>query len=137
MGRFGFTDSERETRPPIGLRFGSIQIRLTYRPIISNSRQGPWIPRIPSLPLFATVNLSMQASKRPPPEPSASHELVPVGPRDVQLSRRARRDDNGHLPTTARALVLRNGKYGARGTGELVATRKISGREKLDLLGGE
>jgi hypothetical protein len=31
---------------------------------------------------------------------------------------------------------LRDGKYGARGTGELVLVSKLTGREKLDLLAG-
>ena len=38
--------------------------------------------------------------------------------------------------STARALVLRNGKHGAMGTGELVAHGRLSGREKLELLAG-
>ena len=38
--------------------------------------------------------------------------------------------------TTERALVLRNGKHGAMGTGELVAVGRMSGREKFDLLSG-
>lgn len=39
--------------------------------------------------------------------------------------------------STARALVLRNGRTGAMGTGELVAMTRLSGREKLELLAGE
>ncbi|KAG6885905.1 hypothetical protein C0993_007923 [Termitomyces sp. T159_Od127] len=31
-------------------------------------------------------------------------------------------------------MVLRNGKHGARGTGEMILVSKLSGREKLDLL---
>ena len=38
--------------------------------------------------------------------------------------------------STARALILRNGKHGAMGTGELVAQGRMSGREKLELLAG-
>ncbi|PCH43414.1 hypothetical protein WOLCODRAFT_138330 [Wolfiporia cocos MD-104 SS10] len=66
---------------------------------------------------------------------SNSRELVPVGPREVFAKNPSRlRDANGNKPLTARALVLRNGKYGAWGTGELVLVGKMSGREKLDLL---
>ena len=65
-------------------------------------------------------------------------ELKTNAPRDIQVKHHGHlRNDDGHLPTTARALVLRNGKYGAMGTGELVLTKKISGREKLELLGGK
>lgn len=78
---------------------------------------------------------------------SASRDLVPVGPRHVStkapghLSTRAsknqsKRNENGEKPTTSRAIVLRNGKYGARGTGELILVSKLTGREKLDLLAG-
>lgn len=38
--------------------------------------------------------------------------------------------------STARALVLRNGKHGAMGAGELAAPARMSGREKLELLAG-
>jgi hypothetical protein len=68
---------------------------------------------------------------------SESRELVPVGPRHVTAHMSAtRRDENGKRPTTSRALVLRNGKYGAMGTGEVSAFGKLSGREKLELLAG-
>ncbi|KAG6813367.1 hypothetical protein H0H92_011633 [Tricholoma furcatifolium] len=71
--------------------------------------------------------------------PSKSRSLIPVGPRTVASSRGKHhgvRDENGERPTTVRAMVLRNGKYGARGTGEMILTSKLSGREKLDLLAG-
>lgn len=74
-----------------------------------------------------------KGSTAPPP---ASRDLVPVGPRAVFGKNAVRRDANGNKPTTARALVLRNGKYGARGTGEIMLLNKMSGREKLDLLAG-
>ena len=77
---------------------------------------------------------------RPPAKPavSTSRELVPVGPREVFKKHPGReRDANGNKPLTARALVLRNGKYGAMGTGEVVLASRMSGREKLDLLAGE
>jgi hypothetical protein len=67
---------------------------------------------------------------------AASKALVPVGRKDVSAKNPLKRNENGDLPTTARALVLRNGKFGARGTGELMVVNKISGREKLDLLAG-
>ncbi|KAI0665909.1 hypothetical protein C8Q78DRAFT_985573 [Trametes maxima] len=74
---------------------------------------------------------------RPPAKPtlSSSREVVPVGPREVFKKHHGReRDANGNKPLTARALVLRNGKYGAMGTGEIVLASRMSGREKLDLL---
>ncbi|KAG6850951.1 hypothetical protein H0H93_005820 [Arthromyces matolae] len=68
--------------------------------------------------------------------PSKLGSLVPVGPRTVASKKKNQgiRDENGEKPTTTRALILRNGKYGARGTGELMLASKLSGREKLDLL---
>lgn len=77
---------------------------------------------------------------RPPPGlalPSNRTDLVKVGSRQVQVKHPTRLDENGLLPSTARALVLRNGKQGAMGTGELMSLRKPIGREKLDLLGGK
>jgi len=71
-----------------------------------------------------------------PPVLSKVTDLVPVGPRHVQKASHAKRDEGGYKPSTSRALVLRNGKYGARGGGELMLASKISGREKLDLLAG-
>ncbi|KAF7361625.1 hypothetical protein MVEN_00505800 [Mycena venus] len=78
-----------------------------------------------------------------PPKPKAtlkapaaptSNALVPVGARHLSAKRQTKRDENGDKPTTARALVLRNGKHGARGTGEMILVTKLLGREKLDLL---
>jgi len=76
--------------------------------------------------------------------PQPSRAVVPVGRKDVSTraaghltkaaKNRSKRDENGDKPTTARAVVLRNGKYGARGTGELMLATKLTGREKLDLL---
>lgn len=78
-----------------------------------------------------------KAAPRPKPPLSKSRELVPVGPREVfKKSHGRQRDENGHKPLTARALVLRNGKHGAMGTGEVVLASRMSGREKLDLLAG-
>lgn len=74
---------------------------------------------------------------KPKPTLSKSRALVPVGPREVFKKHAGReRDANGHKPLTARALVLRNGKHGAMGTGEIVLASRMSGREKLDLLAG-
>jgi hypothetical protein len=69
--------------------------------------------------------------------PSNHTDLVKLGSRQVQVKHPTRLDENGLLPSTARALVLRNGKQGAMGTGELMSLRKPIGREKLDLLGGK
>lgn len=38
--------------------------------------------------------------------------------------------------STQQALILRNGKYGAMGGGELVPHGRLSGREKMELLAG-
>lgn len=69
---------------------------------------------------------------------STSRDLVPVGPRELSTKAKShgKRDENGEKPTTARALILRDGKHGARGTGELIHVTKLIGREKLDLLAG-
>ena len=77
---------------------------------------------------------------RPPPGSALSPnptDLVRRGNRQVQVKHPNRLDENGLLPSTARALVLRNGKQGAMGTGELMSLRKPIGRDKLDLLGGK
>ena len=68
-----------------------------------------------------------------------SGDLVPAGPRGVstKTTKRSTHSGNSEKPTTARALILRNGKHGARGTGELMLVTKLSGREKLDLLAGK
>ncbi|KAF9478819.1 hypothetical protein BDN70DRAFT_879530 [Pholiota conissans] len=68
-----------------------------------------------------------------------TQELVSIGRRDVfsksNPSRlHGKRDEHGQKPTTSKALILRNGKYGAQGTGELMLMGRMSGREKLDLL---
>ena len=74
--------------------------------------------------------------KKPAGAPSKSRELVTTGPKElIQKKSHGKRDENGLRPTTTRALILRNGKHGAMGTGELVISR-ISGREKLELLAG-
>ena len=72
-----------------------------------------------------------------PATPSKRTELITVGSRQVQVKHPSRLDENGLLPSTARALVLRNGKQGTMGTGELMSLRKPIGREKLELLGGK
>lgn len=64
-------------------------------------------------------------------------DLVTRGSRQVQVKHSSRLDANGLLPSTARALVLRTGKQGAVGTGEVMSLRKPIGREKLELLGGK
>ena len=77
-------------------------------------------------------------SKTKPTLGSSSNALVPVGPRHLvakapKLSGKGQPEEK---PTTSRALVLRNGKYGTRGTGEVILMKKMSGREKMDLLAG-
>jgi hypothetical protein len=83
----------------------------------------------------------MASKKKPvkaPPVLSTSTDIVPVGARHVEVAKRGgKRDANGLKPTTSRALILRNGKYGARGTEELMLVSRMSGREKLDLLAGQ
>ena len=76
------------------------------------------------------------SKSKPPPANSTSTALVPTGPKEVFSKNAVRRDADGNKPLTARALVLRNGKYGSQGTGELVHMGKMSGREKLELLAG-
>ncbi|EKM80649.1 hypothetical protein AGABI1DRAFT_105632 [Agaricus bisporus var. burnettii JB137-S8] len=65
---------------------------------------------------------------------SASKDLVKLGPREVFVDADKARKLREVKPTTSRALVLRNGKYGVQGRGSLSLMSKISGREKLDLL---
>ena len=75
-------------------------------------------------------------SRKKPNRPPVSHDLVPAGPSHIQSNQHRKRDESSLKPSTSRALVLRNGKYGARGTGELILAERITGREKLDLLAG-
>lgn len=75
-----------------------------------------------------------------PAKVSNSKDLISLGSRHVQDTRKGRRDANGNpIPrersTTTKALILRNAKNGA-GAGELVAVTRLTGREKLDLLAG-
>lgn len=72
----------------------------------------------------------------PSTAPSKHREIITLGNRQLVARHSSRLDENGLLPSTSRALVLRNGKQGAMGTGELMLLRKPIGREKLDLLGG-
>jgi hypothetical protein len=74
---------------------------------------------------------------RPPAAPSSHTEIITLGSRQLVAGHSSRLNENGLLPSTSRALVLRNGKQGAMGTGELMSLRKPIGREKLDLLGGK
>jgi hypothetical protein len=70
---------------------------------------------------------------------SSARAVVPAGPKQVFKNAATNKpEDREHQrPTTTKALVLRNGKYGAMGTGELVLATRMGGREKLDLLSGE
>ncbi|KAL1744793.1 hypothetical protein HDZ31DRAFT_63775 [Schizophyllum fasciatum] len=63
----------------------------------------------------------------------STKDLVKKGPSALQKSAN-KRQDAAEKPTTQRAIVIRNGKYGARGTGEVQLVTKLAGREKLDLL---
>ncbi|RXW24981.1 hypothetical protein EST38_g912 [Candolleomyces aberdarensis] len=62
--------------------------------------------------------------------------LTRTGPKEVipHPSKGPKRKEYVEKPTTTRALVLRNGKHGAMGTGEVFMLNKITGKEKLDLL---
>ena len=70
---------------------------------------------------------------------SPSNALVRVGPRHIvpRAPKLSGIRQSEEKPTTSQALVLRNGKYGARGTGEVILMKKMSGREKMDLLAGK
>lgn len=69
---------------------------------------------------------------------SSAQGLVPRERRDVfSKTNPVRQHNKGQKPTTSKALVLRNGKHGSRGTGELMLLGRMTGREKLDLLAGE
>jgi hypothetical protein len=83
--------------------------------------------------------MSAVLKKKPLKKPvlSASRALVAVGRKDVVAKNAGKRDADGRRPTTSKALILRNGKYGAHGTGEVMLASKLSGREKLDLLAGK
>ncbi len=79
-----------------------------------------------------------QSIKKSVGSSSKSQALVTTGPKELVAKRiHGKRDENGQRPTTARALILRNGKYGAMGTGEVTLSNKMSGREKLELLAGK
>ena len=74
----------------------------------------------------------------PPQAKSTAKGLVPRQRRDVfSKTNPVRQHNKGQKPTTSKALVLRNGKYGSQGTGELMLLGRMTGREKLDLLAGE
>ncbi|KAF8904426.1 hypothetical protein CPB84DRAFT_1727744 [Gymnopilus junonius] len=78
----------------------------------------------------------MPTKDKPPVCGSSKQQLVPVGKRDVFAKSQPKegKQEKAQKPTTERALVLRNGKYGARGTGELMLMSRMTGREKMDLL---
>jgi hypothetical protein len=69
---------------------------------------------------------------------STSKGLIPTGPREVfrNSDRSKEKLKRPQRETTTKALVLRNGKYGARGSGEIILATRMMGREKLDLLAG-
>ncbi|KAF6763057.1 hypothetical protein DFP72DRAFT_1030216 [Ephemerocybe angulata] len=65
--------------------------------------------------------------------------LTRTGPKEVisHPSEAKKHREYVEKPTTTRALVLRNGKHGAMGAGELFMSNRITGKEKLDLLAEE
>ena len=72
-----------------------------------------------------------------PPRRAQSSAIVPTGSRDVwHDGPTRRRKQGGTKPSTERALVLRNGKEGINGSGEVAMFTKLFGREKLELLAG-
>ncbi|CAA7261735.1 unnamed protein product [Cyclocybe aegerita] len=73
---------------------------------------------------------------KPKPKVSTSKDLVATGPKEVFSNAATKPGKRApqEKATTTRALVLRNGKYGARGTGEVMLMSRMSGREKMDLL---
>jgi len=78
-----------------------------------------------------------KSAPKPRKPPSASKEVISVGRKDVfKNTGDGQPETFKERPTTTKAMVLRNGKHGAMGTGEVVLLSKIGGREKLDLLAG-
>ena len=72
-----------------------------------------------------------------PPRRAQSSAIVPTGPKDVWYDAPTpRRKQGGTKPSTERALVLRNGKEGINGSGEVIMFTKLFGRETLELLAG-
>ena len=72
-----------------------------------------------------------------PPWDAQSSAIVPTGPRDVwHDGPTRRRKQGGTKPSTERALVLRNGKQGINGSGEVAIFTTLFGREKFELLAG-
>jgi hypothetical protein len=100
--------------------FPSLERELTYS----------HCPRCPSF-------IRHRMAKPKPGAKSASKDLVKLGPREVFVEADKAQKLREVKPTTSRALVLRNGKYGVQARGDLSLMSKISGREKLDLLAGE
>lgn len=83
-----------------------------------------------------------QPAKPPQPVKSTSNALVPrrvVRNGDDEDISRALVSKSGTVkPSTKKALILRNGKHGSAGTGELVlSSDRIPGQEKLQLLAGK
>ena len=71
------------------------------------------------------------------PRRAQSSAVVPTGPKGVwHDGPTRRRKAGGTKPSTERALVLRNGKEGINGTGEVTMFTKLFGRQKLELLAG-
>jgi hypothetical protein len=79
-----------------------------------------------------------KASREANGSQSSSSALVkkgPLGLSGTKGSEASKRTGTRPSTTLARDLVLRNGKYGAVGTGEMqLFSKKLSGQEKLDLI---
>ena len=65
-----------------------------------------------------------------------------ASPRQNAVATTSSFESKARRPTTERALMLRRGKHGVLGTGEvsgksISADDKVSGREKLEILAGE
>jgi hypothetical protein len=65
-----------------------------------------------------------------------SNALVARGKRELIHSATARKS-LGLKPSTSKALILRNAKFGAVGSGEVqLFNKRVFGQEKLDILAG-
>ncbi|KAF9529234.1 hypothetical protein CPB83DRAFT_852909 [Crepidotus variabilis] len=77
----------------------------------------------------------MPPKARFPTKTSNSKDLVSTGPKEVFSNLKHKEKGKKTVKeSTSRALILRNGKHGARGTGEVMLVTRMTGREKMDLL---
>lgn len=68
-----------------------------------------------------------------PPDASSAKAVIKKGPQGVSSGGKNANERTIVLASTQRAMLLRNGKGGSFGTGELM---RMSGREKLELIAG-